>query len=99
MYYAANNHYGSPTDVGFANTWYVLAFETKAERDAYVENSTSRAARAIYRHEVTSYATNWHMTRNEYIKPRPFSGEYWGIDETGLIHVCGPYENCPRLNK
>jgi len=36
MYYASINAYGSETSSGFANTWSVKAFSTKAERDEYV---------------------------------------------------------------
>lgn len=56
MYYAANNSYASPTSVGFDNTWYVVGFATKADRDAYVSAADGMAARAITRREVKSYA-------------------------------------------
>jgi len=100
-YYAANNSYGSDTSIGFANTWNVLVFDTKESRDAYVDDG-NLSTRAIRRDEVTKYAANWHMNRNETIEPKPFSGEYWGIcDEldytdteiqgyVGHIRVCDP---------
>lgn len=55
MFYAADNHYGSQTDLGFANTWYVVAFLTKASRDAYVEASDRLSTRAIKAREVKKY--------------------------------------------
>ena len=54
-YYAADNHYGSETDLGFANTWYVISFASKAARDAYVANSEKRSTRAIRAGEVRQY--------------------------------------------
>lgn len=41
-YYAKANQYGSDTSVGFANTWYVAGFATKAARDAWVDAHTDR---------------------------------------------------------
>lgn len=35
-YYAQVNAYGSETDIGFANTWSVLAFDSASLRDAWV---------------------------------------------------------------
>jgi len=54
-YYAADNYYGSETSVGFANTWYVLAFRSKKERDDYVSASHNLSARAIKSSEVKKY--------------------------------------------
>lgn len=56
MYYAADNFYASPTTVGFANTWFVSGFATRAARDAYVADSDGMAARAITRRELRKYA-------------------------------------------
>jgi len=70
MHFAANNHYGSETDRGFANTWYVIAFESKAARDEYIEQSKSLAATAITRREVSA-----HVTR----APKPFTPERYAI--------------------
>jgi hypothetical protein len=72
MYYAAYNHYGSPTSNGFANTEIVRAFDTKEERDAFVEEKSinNKTARAIRRDEVTS--TLWDY-------PKPFSGRCYAV--------------------
>jgi hypothetical protein len=53
-YYAETNHYGNETSVGFANTWLVLAFESKAERDAFVESHENKnlSTAAITRKEA-----------------------------------------------
>jgi hypothetical protein len=37
-YYAKFNLYGSTTDTGFANTWQVAGFASKAARDAWVND-------------------------------------------------------------
>jgi hypothetical protein len=106
MYYAADNSCASSTSHGFANTWFVLAFDTKAHRDQYVADANNLACCAISRRQVTGYAANWSLTRNEYNKPEPFSGEYWGICDwrsieaeglIGSIEVCAPDENWPRF--
>lgn len=55
MFYAAVNSRASETSVGFANTWGVLGFATKAMRDAYVQRSTDMATRSITSKEVGKY--------------------------------------------
>lgn len=55
MYYAAINSYSTDTSVGFANTWAVIGFATKAMRDAYVERATDLATRAIKAAEIREY--------------------------------------------
>lgn len=79
-YFAAINKYN------FANTWDVLAFDSKASRDKYVSDSDQRwvdnnlwDCRAIKKGEVTSYASNYNCTTNEYYKPKAFSTERWEI--------------------
>ncbi len=41
MYYCKQNHYGSETSCGFANTWFAIKFPNKAMRDDYC-NRTNR---------------------------------------------------------
>ena len=108
MFYAADNHYSDETGVGFVNTWYVLAFETRTWRDEYVRTAAGMAARAILKSEVTRY-----VTAGGNRGPRPFTGEYFGIDDRlyryseqdaphgllGEVSVIDPYEyftNAPR---
>lgn len=55
MYYAAVNSYANETSVGFANTWSVIGFATRATRDAYVEIATDMATRAISAAEMRKY--------------------------------------------
>ena len=74
MFYAADNSYSSETDIGFVNTWYVLAFETRRTRDEYVNTAPGMAARSIKRNEVVRYAAMGGRRR-----PQPFTGEYWGV--------------------
>ncbi len=54
-YYAADNRYGNETSVGFANTWYVIAFPSKDKRDAFVKKSWRVSTRAIRASEVRRY--------------------------------------------
>lgn len=42
MFYAQCNIYGSSTDMGFANTWQVVSFDTRAARDAWVAQYADR---------------------------------------------------------
>lgn len=56
-YYAADNHYGSETDLGFSNTWYVIAFPSAQARDEFVANSSRRSTRSIMASETKGYGT------------------------------------------
>lgn len=79
MYYARTN------PMGFANTNDVLAFETRRDRDAFVDENP---AVAIKRNEVT---------QNRSIEPRPFSGEYWGIVDDMLVDAPSGYVGNVRV--
>lgn len=57
MFYAAVNSRATETSVGFANTWSVLGFATRAMRDAYVRRATDLATRAITSKEVGTYGS------------------------------------------
>ena len=69
-FFAAVNGYASETDIGFANTWGVLAFDSRKARDAFVDNDMHLATRAIARSEIARYIDR---------QPRPFSGEKYSI--------------------
>ena len=69
MYFAAENSYGSPSSTGFSNTWEVLAFDSKLNRDNWVDSRKTLSARAIARKDIHKYVD----------APRPFSGEFRGI--------------------
>jgi hypothetical protein len=70
MFYAADNVYSTPTSVGFANTWQVLAFQDRATRDAWVRNDEGLAARAIKRNEIRKYL---HEV------PKPLTGQMYAL--------------------
>jgi hypothetical protein len=55
MYYAAFNSHATETSIGFANTWGVIGFATKAMRDAYVKRTNDLATKAITAKEVGKY--------------------------------------------
>lgn len=55
MFYVAENHYSSETSIGFANTWYVVGFATRAARDAHVAQAKDMATRAIKAAEIRLY--------------------------------------------
>jgi hypothetical protein len=96
--------------MNFANTWEVVAFASKSQRDQYVAKNNGHwdgrnvwRCLAITRREVSRYAANWSLTRNEYNKPKPFSGEFWGIvnlyddpDCLGYVQVCHPSDHYER---
>lgn len=105
-YFAKANSYATNVNAGFANTWDVLVFTTKKERDSFIENDSRIGTSAISKKEVTKWASNYSLTQNKHNAPRPFSGEYWGInvfysDEekgiVGKIEVCSPYDTHERL--
>jgi len=108
-YYAAVNQYGSPTSLGFANTWDVLVFNGRLARDAYVDAADDLATRAIARVEVIAYVMNTDSNGNS-TQPKPFTNEYWGIVEDipsyinprpqsciGSIAVCDAYDSAIRF--
>ena len=84
MYYAANNSFGSETSIGFANTWDVLAFDTKANRDDYVENG-NLSTRAIKRNQVTGYI---------YHSPEPFTTQHYAL--VNHYEFCPDYMTAPK---
>jgi hypothetical protein len=80
-YFSAESAHGSSTSHGFANDTIVLAFDSKSARDRYVAESPNLSCRAIRFDEVTAHAANWSMTNNKRSEPRPFTGEFWGIEK------------------
>lgn len=89
MNFAANNRYATDTSTGFANTWYVLAFEDQLSRDEYVRRAQGLAVKAIAKAEISRYVP----------APKPFSGAKRAIglaavELPGLIgEVCVCYPN------
>ena len=106
-YYAAFNY------SDFANTWKVYAFESKSTRDRFVHENDGFTFRnnicqclVIKKNQVTRYAANWSLTRNELIAPKPFTEECWVIDGNmidrnngciGQVVVGHVTDNCERL--
>jgi len=98
MYYSAESRHGSETSHGFANDTVVRVFLHNKNRDRYVRESRNLSCKPITRREVTNQATNESLTQGRHIKPRPFTGEYWGIVQDpqgiayGVIEVCTPWD-------
>ena len=60
MHYAQYNLYGTSTDVGFANTWQVASFASKAARDAWVSQHKDRLdVAAVTRSEALKLAGHY----------------------------------------
>jgi hypothetical protein len=84
---ATKKYYAAENTMGFENTWDVLVFDSKRNRDDYIERRdgydgwTGRNIQclAIRKNEVTQYAANYSLTHNRYNTPKPFSGECWMI--------------------
>lgn len=98
-YYAIENSMGSSTSHGFANTWSVLVFDSKAARDKFVAESVNITVEAIHKKDATRYAANWSLMFNKANRPEPFTTEYWGITDSsdrdipgfiGYVEVCSP---------
>jgi len=96
LFYSAESAHGSESSHGFANDTIVYAWDSKKSRDNYITHCRNISAQAVKRVDVTKHATNWSMTNNCEIKPRPFYPEFWGIvsldDEykcQGTIKHCG----------
>ena len=88
MRFAANNHYATDTNTGFANTWYVVAFADKQSRDEYVSKAQGMAVKAITKAEISHYVP----------APKHFSGAKRAIGKAfpewpgmiGEVYVCHP---------
>lgn len=85
-YFAKINSFGSETDAGFANTWQIASFETKAARDAWVAQRSNnmgvdavtkkealQIAGAYQRHQHANggYLANCHYLTNDNINFTP----------------------------
>ena len=104
-FFAALNHYGDKSSVGFANTWEVFAFDSRQARDRFVAESgkTNISAKEIRRVEAVSFASN------SLHKPRPFSSEFWGVRPLdsdlnndiegclGTLKICHPKDHAERF--
>jgi len=55
MFYLAKNYYSTPTSIGFANTWYVVGFPTRAARDAHVLKCPNLATQAIKANDLRKF--------------------------------------------
>ena len=66
-YYVSYNHYGYTTSVGFTNTWDVLAFICKHDRDVFINtySAKNRSIQAICKKDIPKY----HQAA------KPFSGQ------------------------
>ena len=91
-YFSAESAHGSDSSYGFSNDTIVLAFDNKRARDRYVAESRNLSCEAIRFDQVTTYAANYDTSSNRTVKPRPFSGDFWGIVES---RDCVPGERQP----
>ena len=72
-YYAIKNIYGTSTSAGFGNTWEVLVFKSKKERDKYVDQYSidNISVQSIKRSEVGKYLNDDY---------KPFDGKKICVD-------------------
>jgi hypothetical protein len=78
-YYTSESSRGSSTSHGFANDTIVKVWDSKKSRDAYLANVENISAVAIKKCDVTKNATNWSMSQNCELKPKPFTAERWVV--------------------
>lgn len=87
--------FAAENKLGFRNSWEVLVFRSRKDRDRYV-SEVSWECFAITKRDVTKYAANLSLRENRVIRPRLFSGEKWAIDwgmddqERGVVFVAQP---------
>ena len=57
MYYAIHNTHADLANgyTGFSNTWEISRFETKVDRDAFVEKMENKNAKAVTRKQAIEY--------------------------------------------
>jgi hypothetical protein len=75
-FYAASNNYSSESSIGFANTWFVMVFESKKSRDAYVASARNLAPRAIHKSDIAQYISR---------APKPFTSQFYGIRHESMM--------------
>ena len=78
-WYSSESAHGSSSSHGFSNDTIVRVWDSRADRDNYVSESSNITVDECPRSEVTRRATNRSLTRNDTNAPHPFSGEYWAI--------------------
>lgn len=93
-YFAAANSYGSESSTGFANTWFVKAFESMKDRDDWVYGTNRIDVLAIKKSEISGYIG----------KPKPFSGEYLAITRDQFsdgmnVEITDVYDNHRLLRR
>ena len=54
-YYAADNTHGSETDMGLADTWFVIRFSTREQRDKWVQDNKKISAVSIKKRQIEDY--------------------------------------------
>ena len=81
-YFSAESSHGTASSHGFSNDTRVLAWASRAARDAYVEarSETNISVTGIPARKATTYAANYNTSTNHDGRPRPFSGEFWRLD-------------------
>ena len=89
-YFSSESAHGSESSHGFSNDTIVYAFDSKAARDTYVEESRNISCKAIRFRDVTTHATNMNLSLNSHNTPRPFHNEFWGIVDASLIRPDDP---------
>jgi hypothetical protein len=110
-YFACQSAHGGLTSYGFSNDIDVFVFESKSDRDKFVQESKNLSCKAIRKSQVTSKASNYNLRTHQRYKPKPFSGEFWGIDNSwlpefaekynviGTVIVCSYGDNCEKIYK
>lgn len=89
-YFAVTNSYSTASSLGFSNTWKVLAFTNKTDRDNFVLSSNKLATKSIRKSEIGKYIE----------APKPFSGQAFCIcisaetsNDFYLVEACYPEES------
>lgn len=80
-FFSAESAHGSESSYGFENDTVVYAFSSKKARDRYVKESSNLSCKAIRFDQVTDCAANVNLITNSDGRPRPFSAEFWGIED------------------
>ena len=55
MFYVAKNCYSTESSIGFCNTWYVVGFKAKKDRETHFQSCPQLATRKIAANEIKKY--------------------------------------------
>lgn len=91
-FYAAENRGGSMYSMGFANGWYVLVFNSRENRDKWLQDQTTLSSRKVLRREVSTFTPRPpYASHRSHLAITEIEIEAEGL--IGTISYCNPEDS------